>query len=231
MDCRKNMPKIVAPKSLRGITMASLKSAKEATPSTDTPVAKKSTGAKRPATPKDAVSLLDADHKKVKKLFKEYNNLAEGLSGSPARRRALADSICLELTVHAQIEEEIFYPAARSTIKDHPLLNEAAVEHASCKDLIAQIKNMDVKEPLFDAKVKVLGEFIDHHVKEERTEMFPKVRKTNLDLDAMRIQLEARGSELRTQLQGENPRNLASEPMASRTTKPAPDRLGGALNK
>lgn len=157
----------------------------------------KALAAKKSATKKDAVDLLDADHKAVKKMFKDYEELTESRSKSAAgKKRELADKICLELTIHATIEEEIFYPAARGAIKDNALLNEATVEHASAKDLIAQIKMMDVSDPLFDAKVTVLGEYIDHHVKEERTEMFPKVRKTRLDLVGMREQLEARRQEL-----------------------------------
>src|SRR3982750_2084702 len=91
--------------------------------------------------PADACSLLDADHRNVKKLFKEFEPLAESKAKSAAgKRRQLADQICLELTVHAQIEEEIFYPALRSVIKEEDLLDEAEVEHASAKDLIAQIQ-------------------------------------------------------------------------------------------
>ncbi|MDB5889202.1 MAG: hypothetical protein JWP47_33 [Polaromonas sp.] len=158
---------------------------------------KKTPAAKKTVAGKDAVDLLDADHKAVKKMFKDFEELTQSRSKSAAsKKRELADQICSELTVHATIEEEIFYPAARGAIKDNPLINEATVEHASAKDLIAQIKAMDVGDEMFDAKVTVLGEYIDHHVKEERTEMFPKVRKTKLDLVAMREQLETRKQEL-----------------------------------
>src|SRR5207253_1691948 len=113
---------------------------------------------------KDACDLLDADHRNVKKMFKEY----EELSGSRARsatqkKMELARQICMELTVHAQIEEEIFYPALRGAIKDTDLLDEATVEHQSAKDLIAQIEQAGEPDEMFDAKVKVLGEYIDHH--------------------------------------------------------------------
>jgi hemerythrin superfamily protein len=89
------------------------------------------------------------------------------------------------LTVHAEAEEEIFYPAAREAIEEQDLLDEAEVEHASAKDLIAQIEAMDSSDPLYDAKVTVLGEYIDHHVEEEEKEMFPKVKKAKLDLEAL----------------------------------------------
>jgi len=150
---------------------------------------------KSPAGPKrqkDACDLLDADHKAVKAMFKEYEALTEGRGRSTTKKRQLADKICKELVVHATIEEEIFYPAARKATKDNALMNEAIVEHASAKELIAQIRGMDAGDEMFDAKVTVLGEYIDHHVKEERTEMFTKVRKTKLDLVALGAQMEQR---------------------------------------
>ena len=170
--------------------MATKAAAKKLAPtrSNKTP-AKSLPGAKRQ---KDACDLLDADHKAVKAMFKEYETLTESRSRSPARKRQLADRICRELSVHATVEEEVFYPAARKAIKDNPLMNEATVEHASAKDLIAQIRGMDAGDEMFDAKVTVLGEYIDHHVKEERTEMFVKVRKTKLDLVKLGEQLQQR---------------------------------------
>lgn len=149
-------------------------------------------------TPADACSLLDADHRNVKKLFKEFETLAESKAkAAPAKRRELADQICLELTVHAQIEEEIFYPALRGVIKGEDLLDEAEVEHASAKELIAQIRDGDENDPKWCARVIVLGEYIDHHVKEERNEIFVKARAARkLDLVAMRDELQARKDEL-----------------------------------
>ena len=147
---------------------------------------------------KDACDLLDADHKAVKKMFKEYETLMESKARSTGQKKMdLAQRICQELTVHAQVEEEIFYPQVRAAIKDTDLLAEAEVEHASAKDLIAQIQGMTEVDERFDAKVTVLGEYIDHHVKEERTEMFPKARAARkLDLIAIRDQLIARKEEL-----------------------------------
>ena len=152
----------------------------------------------------DACSLLDSDHRKVKKMFKEYETLTESrASGAAQKRRELAEQICMELTVHAQIEEEIFYPALRSAFKesDIELLEEAAVEHTSAKDLIAQIREASEVDDRFDAKVIVLGEYIDHHVKEERNEIFVKARAARgLDLVAMREQLQVRKEELLEEL-------------------------------
>ncbi|MDB5884146.1 MAG: hypothetical protein JWR74_317 [Polaromonas sp.] len=166
------------------------------------PASAKSPPPKAPAAArrqKDACDLLDADHKAVKAMFKEFETLSESRSRSTTKKRQLADQICKELTVHATIEEEIFYPAARKAIKDDSLMNEATVEHASAKELIAQIKGMDAGDAMFDAKVTVLGEYIDHHVKEERTEMFVKVRGTKLDLVGLAEQLLARKQELMAQ--------------------------------
>ena len=160
----------------------------------------KTTPARAPAAAKrqkDACDLLDADHKAVKALFKEYASLMESRSRSTAKKRQLADQICKELTVHATIEEEIFYPAVRKAIKDNALLNEATVEHASAKELIAQIESSSpADDDHFDARVKVLGEYIDHHVKEEEGEMFTKLKKAELDLDAIGEELATRKEEL-----------------------------------
>jgi len=146
----------------------------------------------------DACTLLDTDHKKVKKLFTAYEELAHSkASGAPEKKRDLAMQICMELSAHTQLEEEIFYPAVREAIKDTDLLDEAEVEHASAKELIAQLQEATEVDEKFDAKVKVLGEYIDHHVKEERNELFPKARAArDLDLVAMRQQIAERKEEL-----------------------------------
>jgi hemerythrin superfamily protein len=151
---------------------------------------------------KDACDLLDADHRAVKKMFKEFEELTQSRARSAAQKKMdLARQICHELTVHAQLEEEIFYPALRAAMKDTDLLDEAEVEHQSAKDLIAQIEAAMEPDEKFDAKVKVLGEYIDHHVKEERGEIFPKARAARkLDLVAMREELEARKEELMGEL-------------------------------
>ena len=148
------------------------------------------------ATQKDACDFLDADHKAVKKLFTEYEELAEARGSSGEKKRQLAERICREVTVHAQLEEEIFYPAVRKALKEDLMMDEADVEHASAKELIAQIQDMTPGDTLYDAKVMVLGEYIDHHVKEERNEMFPKARASKVDLVKMRATLQGRKEEL-----------------------------------
>ena len=144
-------------------------------------VAAKKTAAKVSKT--DAVALLTADHKRVKKLFKAFDKMKE--DGSTADKQALAQQICAELTLHAEVEEQIFYPAVREALDQDDLLNEAEVEHASAKDLIAQIESGDASDPLWSAKVTVLGEYIDHHVQEEENEMFPKTRRAKMDLESL----------------------------------------------
>ncbi|MGZ8259120.1 MAG: hemerythrin domain-containing protein [Caldimonas sp.] len=156
--------------------------------------AKKSSGGTRAAS-NDATALLKRDHAEVKKLFKEYEKLAED-EAEGEERQALAEQICTMLTVHATVEEEIFYPAAREAEVESDLLDEAEVEHASAKDLIAQIESMSPDDELYDAKVKVLGEYVEHHVQEEENEMFPQCRKAGMDLNELGRQIEERKSEL-----------------------------------
>ena len=149
---------------------------------------KKSSSSRQPS---DALALLRQDHTKVQGLFDQFEK-----TRSEDRKSALAQEICQELTVHAQIEEEIFYPAAREALREEDLIDEATVEHQSAKDLIAQIEGSSAGSELFDAKVKVLGEYIKHHVKEEQNEMFAQIRKTKLDLKALGEQMQARKMEL-----------------------------------
>ena len=147
----------------------------------------------------DAIALLKADHKEVQELFDEYEQLAKDEDASAEDRQQLAEQICAMLTVHAQIEEEIFYPAAREGVEED-LVNEATVEHASAKELIAQIQGMSPDEELYDAKVTVLGEYVRHHVKEEEGEMFPQAKKAELDLQALGEQLHERKEALMAEM-------------------------------
>lgn len=146
---------------------------------------------KASAASQDAIALLKADHREVKTMFEQFDKTEDD-----AEKATLAHKICAALTVHTQIEEEIFYPAAYEAIDDDDLLDEAEVEHASAKELIAQIEASQPGEPLFDAKVKVLGEYIDHHVKEEESELFPECRSSKMDLKALGAQMATRKQEL-----------------------------------
>ncbi len=167
--------------------------------------AKKQSAAKKPAAASakaaktDATVLLQRDHNDVKKLFKQYEKLAKG-EAEGDERRELAQQICTMLTVHATVEEEIFYPAAREADVQEDLLDEAEVEHASAKDLIAQIQSMSPDDELYDAKVTVLGEYINHHVEEEEGEMFPKCRRAKMDLAGLAEALAERKSELMAEM-------------------------------
>ena len=155
------------------------------------------TAAKKPAAAAktDVTLLLTRDHNEVHKLFKQYDKLAEA-EAEASDRQALAEEICMKLTIHATAEEEIFYPAAREAGVESDLLDEAEVEHASAKDLIAQIRASTPDEDLYDAKVKVLGEYIDHHVQEEEGELFPKCRRAKMDLAGLAQQVAERKDEL-----------------------------------
>ena len=144
----------------------------------------------------DAIALLKADHRKVEQLFEDFEK-----AGSDGRKRKLAEQICLELTVHTRIEEEIFYPACRGKIEDD-LVDEAAVEHDAAKVLIAEIEGGGPDDDFYDAKVKVLSEMIEHHVEEEekRVEgMFSQARAAGLDMDALGEAMAARKAELMAQ--------------------------------
>jgi hemerythrin superfamily protein len=136
--------------------------------------------------PTDAVALLQRDHRTVEALFEEFEH-----TQGKADKAALAAKICLELRVHTQIEEELLYPPAHRKL-EHDLVDEAIVEHASAKELIGQIETMNPGEHLYDAKVKVLSEYVKHHVKEEETEMFPKLRGRGMNLQDLAERLYKR---------------------------------------
>ncbi|HMI95418.1 MAG TPA: hemerythrin domain-containing protein [Micropepsaceae bacterium] len=142
----------------------------------------------------DAIQLLMSDHKEVEELFKQFQK-AKKDGGDKAD---IVEQICDALSVHAEIEEEIFYPAARDALaeKGEDMLDEAEVEHASIKSLVEQLQDADPSEEMYDAKVKVLCEYVTHHVKEEEGEMFPKVKKTALDLEELGAELMERKQEL-----------------------------------
>ena len=128
----------------------------------------------------DVLKLLKADHDRVKKLFEEFEELKDK-KNSNKKKGEIVQQICAELTLHALAEEAVLYPAAREVIDDEDLMDEADVEHAGAKDLIAQLQAMSPEESHYDARVTVLSEYITHHVKEEETEMFPQIEKSDMD--------------------------------------------------
>jgi hemerythrin superfamily protein len=145
----------------------------------------------------DATALLAKDHKDVKALFRRYEKLVKA-EADAGEREELASQICEMLTVHATVEEEIFYPAVRAAQVDADLLDEAAVEHASAKDLIEQIRSMEPDDDLYDAKVTVLGEYVNHHAEEEENQMFPKARRAKVDLEGLGEQIKQRKQALQS---------------------------------
>ena len=166
--------------------------AKSAAGKTKSP-ARKTSGARG----QDAIAMLKADHRAVEKLFSQFEK-ARG----DERKEQLARKIIMELRVHMQIEEEIFYPTSRDFLKDESIVDEAVVEHQAAKDLMEQIEAMEPSDEMYDAKVTVLQEQIEHHVEEEETKYFPKVRKTAMDTKAAGAQMKARKDELTAQMDG-----------------------------
>ena len=142
----------------------------------------------------DAISLLMQDHREVEGMFKEFEKAKK--SEDDGAKSEIVKRVCAALTVHAEIEEEIFYPAVREEIEDDDTMDEAEVEHASIKELVGQLEEMDPSDSLYDARMTVLSEYVKHHVKEEEGEMFPKVKKADLDLAALGTELMDRKREV-----------------------------------
>jgi hemerythrin superfamily protein len=168
----------------------------------------------------DAINLLKADHKAVEKMFKKFESLKED-EDMEDEKVDLVTKICRELTAHTQIEEEIFYPAIRKAIDDSDLLDEAQVEHASAKDLIAQLESMKPDEACYDARVTVLGEYVMHHVEEEEKEMFPKVKKTKLDLQGLGAQMAQRKEDIETELESASASKIRKPPTKRSASRPS----------
>jgi hemerythrin superfamily protein len=143
---------------------------------------------------KDAIALLKADHEAVSQLFTEYEK-----TRSVPKKKLLVTEICAALNVHAQIEEEIFYPAVKAALKDKDLVPEATVEHAGVKQLIAQLEGVEPDGESYDAKVKVLSEYVRHHVREEQNEMFPKAKASSLDMIELGASMAERKDDLLAQ--------------------------------
>ncbi|MFN3513982.1 MAG: hemerythrin domain-containing protein [Phenylobacterium sp.] len=167
---------------------------KSSSKKTSTKTAASKSSAKTPS----AIKLLKDDHREVEDLFSQYQK-----ARSDARKTELVRKICLALKVHTQIEEEYFYPASREFVKSEDIVDEAIVEHASAKELIAQLEAGEVGDELYDAKVTVLCEMIEHHVEEEEKEYFPQVQKSDMDLEAIGTRMAERKKELMAQLGGE----------------------------
>jgi hypothetical protein len=140
-----------------------------------------------------ALEMLKEDHAKVQKAFKQFEKMDR--EDSEALQQ-LVQKVCEDLKVHTTLEEEIFYPAVREAIEDEDLMNEAQVEHETAKMLIEQLENMGADDPNFHATFTVLGEYVNHHAKEEESEMFPQAKKTDLDFEELGQRMKQRKEEL-----------------------------------
>lgn len=145
----------------------------------------------------DAIELLEADHRAVEALFGDYAQLSAHKAGG-GKRKALAEAICLAVAIHMRLEEEVFYPPLREALRDDDLLDEADGEHAGAKELVGQVLSMRPGDELYDAKVTVLCEYIARHVRHEREELFPRARKSGVDLAALGERLRERRRELQS---------------------------------
>lgn len=144
----------------------------------------------------DAIDLLDADHLAVHALFASYRELVR-TRASALQRRALAEEICIELTIHAKLEEELFYPAVREALNDDEVVDEAEDQHGSQREFVAQILATQPQDELYDAKVAVLAEYVQRHVHEEREQVFNRVLASRLDLRSLGRAITVRKEELR----------------------------------
>ena len=139
---------------------------------------------------RDALTLLVADHDKVQELFAAFEKaMGQGDLGAKAE---LADQLCLELAVHAAVEDQVFYPAVAKAIHEGDLLGEAVVEHGEAKHLMSRLASMEAEDPLYDPTVRVLFEYVMHHVREEQDKLFPKVKRSDLDLEALGKEIQER---------------------------------------
>ena len=143
----------------------------------------------------DAIDLLDADHLAVHVLFQSYRELVN--NHAPAlQRRALAEEICMELTIHARLEEELFYPAVRELLLDDDVMDEAEEQHGSQREFVAQILSTSPDDGLYDARVAVLAEYVERHVQQEREQVFNRVLASRMDLQSLARSLTVRKEEL-----------------------------------
>ena len=163
----------------------------------------------------EMLNMLKDDHKKVKKAFHEFERLAKQKQGDECQ--ALVMQTCNDLTLHATLEEEVFYPAIRGALREQGLIDEAEVEHACAKILIAELQQMAPEDRAYAATFKVLGEYVQHHIGEEESEIFPQLTRAKLDWDNLQQQMAMRRESLEAELlQGGASRPMpAHEPQRS----------------
>jgi hemerythrin superfamily protein len=168
-----------------------------------------------PAPEEDAIALLRADHDKLEDLFSSFDEIKYGRSDSEKKR--LVNAICREIRMHSALEQELFYPAARAEVADDDLMNEAIVEHDGIARLVSELETMDVADDMMNAKMHVLEAYINHHVREEEENIFPRARESGLDMAELAAQMIRRRSSLDNDVG-----KLLQDGAARRARKPRP---------
>jgi hemerythrin-like domain-containing protein len=170
----------------------------------------------------EMLNMLKQDHKKVKKAFHDFERLDKQGQGDECQ--ALVMQTCADLALHTALEEEIFYPAVRAAMREQGLIDEAEVEHACAKTLIADLQQLPPEDRAYAATFKVLGEYVQHHIKEEESEIFPQLTRAKLDWDGLQQQMAARRESLAAELlQGEQARPMPAHEPQGRTVTEGPD--------
>lgn len=145
----------------------------------------------------DALDILTEDHQKIIRLFDEFRSIRE--HADDETRQTLVEVACTKLVIHAQIEEELLYPALRAAFEDALLVDEAEVEHIVARQLIAELESMHPDDERYDAKFNVLGEYVRHHIEEEQTKLFPAIKASGMDLATLSEEILQRRTELRNE--------------------------------
>ncbi|HJW56768.1 MAG TPA: hemerythrin domain-containing protein [Burkholderiaceae bacterium] len=169
----------------------------------------------------DAIELLTADHRKVMQMFDDFSEMEDNGKAGDDKKQILVERICTELTMHSQVEEELFYPALRDALEDHAQLDEAEVEHAMANELVSELESMQPGDDLYDAKVTVLGEYTRHHIEEEQKELFPKAKKAKVDMAALGEEIQKRKEELRSEFGMPEEEETLHMNSKSKTRKPS----------
>jgi hemerythrin-like domain-containing protein len=172
---------------------------------------------------RDAITLLKQDHDDVLRMFEEFESADED------RKFELAAEICQALTIHATIEEEIFYPQAREAIDAEDIMLEAEVEHDAARYLVERIQEGEVDENQLSAMIKVLKEYVGHHITEEQRRMFPRIKRAELDLDAIGLELMERRTELESEFASAMADDDAGEPADDADERGGSGRSRGGL--
>jgi hypothetical protein len=163
----------------------------------------------------DAIDLLDADHLAVHGLFQSYRELVR-VNASALQRRALAEEICIELTIHAKLEQELFYPAVREALHDPEVVDEAEDQHGSQRGFVGQILSTSPEDERYDARVAVLGDYFERHVRDEREQVFNRALAARLDLHSLARAISARREELKAVSEALREDAIASAALAAR---------------